>query len=199
MAKLEDLITPSEILEVIKGGKLKSELIKRYRTSEQELAKMLYPLYRGGELTKEEFNNFFKGVPLFQHETPAPPASVASPAQEPVDEPVNEPVSGTVDEPVNEPVSRTVDKPIEIIRSLQKFIGKKTSINSTQPEESAIENANEELSVQEIDPIIEEVVPPTPAIDIERLSVTETLQTIVDKLSSIDDRLSEIERKLGLD
>jgi len=53
--------------------------------------------------------------------------------------------------------------------------------------------------VHEIDPIIEEVVPPVPAIDIERLSVTETLQTIVDKLSSIDDRLSDIERKLGLD
>ena len=59
MAKLQDLITSSEILEVIKGGMLKSELIKRYRTSDQELAAMLVPLYRGGELTKEEFNNFF--------------------------------------------------------------------------------------------------------------------------------------------
>jgi hypothetical protein len=187
MAKLEDLITPSEILEVIKGGMLKPELIKRYRTSDQALAAILYPLYRGGELTKEEFNNFFKGVPLIQPETPAPAAPEASPAQEPVDE------------PVNEPVSRTVDKPIEIIRSLQKFIGKKVSINSDQPAENAINDANEEVAVQEIDPIIEEVVPPVPAIDIERLSVTETLQTIVDKLSSIDDRLSEIERKLGLD
>ncbi len=121
MAKLEDLITPSEILEVIKGGMLKSELIKRYRTTEQELAMMLVPLYRGGELTKEEFNNFFKGVPLFQHETPAPAAPETPPAQEPVDK------------PVDKPVSRTVDKPMEIIRSLQKFIGKKTSINSAQP------------------------------------------------------------------
>ena len=31
MAKLEDLVTPSEILEMIKGGMLKTELIKRYR------------------------------------------------------------------------------------------------------------------------------------------------------------------------
>ncbi len=195
MAKLEDLITPSEILEVIKGGMLKSELIKRYRTSEQELAKVLYPLYRGGELTKEEFNNFFKGVPLFQHETAAPAAPETSPAQEPVNEPVDEPVN----EPVNEPASRAVDKPIEIIRSLQKFIGKKVSINSDQPAENAIHDPTEEVAVQEIDPIIEEVVPPAHAIDIERLSVTEILQTIVDKLNSIDDRLSEIEKKLGLD
>lgn len=182
MAKLEDLITPSEILEVIKGGMLKSELIKRYRTTEQELAMMLVPLYRGGELTKEEFNNFFKGVPLFQHETPAPAAPETPPAQEPVDKPV--------------------DKPMEIIRSLQKFIGKKTSINSAQAEESAIQNAHEEVAAQPIEPmIVEPIIAPVPVTDIQKepTSATEALQTILDKLNSIDGRLSEIEKKLGLD
>jgi len=199
MAKLEDLITPSEILEIIRGGMLKSELIKRYRTSEQEVAMMLYPLYRGGELTKEEFNNFFKGVPLFQHETPVPASPETPPAQDPVDKPLDKPVDKPIDKPVDKPVDEPVNKPVEIIRSLQKFISRKTSTNSAQPAENATDDAKEELSVHEIDPIIEEVVPPVPAIDIERLSVTETLQTIVDKLSSIDDRLSDIEKKLGLD
>jgi len=134
MAKLEDLITPSEILEIIRGGMLKSELIKRYRTSEQELAKMLYPLYRGGELTKEEFNNFFKGVPLFQHETPVPASPETPPAQDPVDKPLDKPVDKPVDEPVN--------KPVEILRYLKKFISRKTSTNSAQPAENATDDAN---------------------------------------------------------
>jgi len=183
MAKLQDLITSSEILEVIKGGMLKSELIKRYRTSDQELAAMLVPLYRGGELTKEEFNNFFKGIPLTQPETPAPAALEASPAQEPVNEPV--------------------DKPIEIIRSLQKFIGRKVSVDSAQPEESAIEDAHQEEVTQEVEPVIveEPVVELVPVDDIqtEPASVPEALQTIINKLDSIDNRLSEIEKKLGLD
>ena len=191
MAKLQDLITSSEILEVIKGGMLKSELIKRYRTSDQELAAMLVPLYRGGELTKEEFNNFFKGIPLTQPETHAPAAPAASPAQEPVND------------AVNEPESKPADKPIEIIRSLQKFIGRKVSVNSAQPEESAIQDADEEEVTQEIEPVIveEPVVELVPVDDIqtEPASVPEPLQTIINKLDSIDNRLSEIEKKLGLD
>ncbi len=191
MAKLQDLITSSEILEVIKAGMLKSELIKRYRTSDQELAAMLVPLYRGGELTKEEFNNFFKGIPLTQPETPVPAAPAASPAQEPVND------------AVNEPESEPVDKPIEIIRSLQKFIGRKVSVNSVQPEESAIQDAHEEEVTQEIEPVIveEPVVELVPVDDIptEPASVPEALQTIINKLDSIDNRLSEIEKKLGLD
>ncbi len=102
MAKLEDLVTPSEILEMIKGGMLKTELIKRYRTSEQELALMLLPLHRGGELTKEEFNNFFKGIPLFQPEIPAPAEAIAAPPHEPT------------------------DKPVEAVRSPEKIVREKT-------------------------------------------------------------------------
>ncbi|MBI4961699.1 MAG: hypothetical protein HY913_00335 [Desulfomonile tiedjei] len=64
MAKLEELATPTELLDAIRDGALKRELVKKYRTSDQELAKFLLPLYRNGKLTKEEFNDFFKGVPL---------------------------------------------------------------------------------------------------------------------------------------
>ncbi len=64
MAKLEELMTPSELVDAIRDGAVKDELVKRYKTSEQELAMMLLPLYRRGEFTKEEFNNFFRGLPV---------------------------------------------------------------------------------------------------------------------------------------
>lgn len=64
MARLEELMTPSELVNAIRDGAAKNELIKKYKASEQELAMMLLPVYRRGEFTKEEFNNFFKGVPV---------------------------------------------------------------------------------------------------------------------------------------
>ena len=64
MAKLEDQVTPIELLNIIRGGTVKKEVLKEFRTTEQELAKMLLPLYRSGELTMEEFNDFFKGEAL---------------------------------------------------------------------------------------------------------------------------------------
>ncbi len=64
MAKLEDQVTPIELLNIIRGGVIKKEVLKQFRTTEQELAKMLLPLYRSGELTMEEFNDFFKGLAL---------------------------------------------------------------------------------------------------------------------------------------
>lgn len=64
MARLEDQVTPIELLNIIRGGTVKKDVLKEYRTTEQELAKMLLPLYRSGELTMEEFNDFFKGVAL---------------------------------------------------------------------------------------------------------------------------------------
>ncbi len=80
MAKLEDQVTPIELLNIIRGGTIKKEVLKQFRTTEQELAKMLLPLYRSGELTMEEFNDFFKGLALAPqeadregHELPAAP------------------------------------------------------------------------------------------------------------------------------
>jgi hypothetical protein len=64
MAKLEELMTPSELVAAIREGAVKDELVKKYKTSEQGLAMMLLPVYRRGEFTKEEFNDFFKGMPL---------------------------------------------------------------------------------------------------------------------------------------
>jgi len=73
MAKLEELMTPSELVAAIRDGAAKDELVKKYRASEQELAMMLLPVYRRGEFTKEEFNNFFKGIPINREEETRPP------------------------------------------------------------------------------------------------------------------------------
>ena len=55
MAKLVDQITADDLLSTIREGSVKKEIIKKFRTSDEELAKMLLPLYRGGQMTKEEF------------------------------------------------------------------------------------------------------------------------------------------------
>ena len=73
MAKLEELMTPSELVDAIRDGAAKDELVKKYRASEQALAMMLLPLYRRGEFTKEEFNNFFKGIPIKREDETRPP------------------------------------------------------------------------------------------------------------------------------
>jgi hypothetical protein len=64
MAKPANDIDPEELLSQIKEGAVKSELLKKYRAREEDLAQMLLTFYKGGKLTKEEFNDFFKGAPL---------------------------------------------------------------------------------------------------------------------------------------
>jgi hypothetical protein len=73
MPKLEELMTPSELVAAIRDGAVKDELVKQYKASEQELAMMLLPLYRRGEFTKEEFNDFFKGIPIRRENEARPP------------------------------------------------------------------------------------------------------------------------------
>jgi hypothetical protein len=51
-------------------------VVRKFKTTEEELAKMLLRLYRAQHLTKEEFNDFFKGVAL----RPKPAPSAAPPA-----------------------------------------------------------------------------------------------------------------------
>ena len=105
MAKLEDQVTPIELLNIIRGGTVKNDVLKEYRTTDQELAKMLLPLYRSGELSMEEFNDFFKGVPL----TPKKPD----------------------DEAQGPSVPRPEDEaPSEILRSLSEDRGGKSAENS---------------------------------------------------------------------
>lgn len=83
MAKLEDQIMPDELVQIIRAGTTKSEIVKQYRTSDQELAVMLLPLYRAGQLSKDEFNAFFKGLSLKpEGEPPVEAAPVPEPEAE---------------------------------------------------------------------------------------------------------------------
>jgi hypothetical protein len=175
MAKLEDLVTPSEILEMIKGGMLKTELIKRYRTSEQELALMLLPLHRGGDLTKEEFNDFFKGIPLVQPEVPAPEEPIAAPSRKPP------------------------DKPVEAVPPPERIVEKQSAVDFGDLGEIEVENGSEEVEAHPEEPTIRQAVAGAPASNVqtESATVAEAFQTILDKLDSIDHRLSKIEKKLG--
>ncbi len=160
---------------MIKGGMLKAELIKRYRTSEQELALMLLPLHRGGELTKEEFNNFFKGIPLTPPEIPAPAEAIAAPSEEPPDEPV------------------------EAVRSPEKIVRKKPANELAGFREVADENGPEAAGSHREEPTIRQATAQPPAVEAQKelASVAEILQTILGKLDSIDHRLSKIETKIG--
>ena len=91
MAKLEEQVSPSELVQIIRSGKTKTEITKEYRTSEQELAMMLLPLYRAGQLTKDEFNDFFKGLSL-KAEPPEPEEDITEatpPPEESAEAPVD--------------------------------------------------------------------------------------------------------------
>ncbi|HMK33541.1 MAG TPA: hypothetical protein VK463_00640 [Desulfomonilaceae bacterium] len=112
MSKLEELVTPTQLLDVIKEGAMKQELVKKYKSSEQDLAMMLLPLYRRGDLTKEEFNDFFKGVSLR--------GAVAEQEAEEV-----------------APAKREDEPPSEILKSLTKLFGKKSQDDKpSAPEET---------------------------------------------------------------
>ncbi|MBI5569922.1 MAG: hypothetical protein HY914_08265 [Desulfomonile tiedjei] len=220
MAKLEELVTPIELLEVIRGGALKNQVIKKYRTSEQELAMMLLPLYRSGDLSKEDFNDFFKGIALAPKEAP----------------------------PVTAPRVREDEPPSQILRSLSTGVSKTTVAEATQPAPPAVEEVptaaapaqpvavqparaepqleeeaepevevleaeEEDLQVEaeivdeaEFDEAalealaeVEELVTetgPAAAAAAAGTTVEQALESIISKLTSIDNRLAAIEKNL---
>jgi len=71
MSKTELPLTPERLLADIRAGALKEEIIRTYRTTEAELAGTLSMLYRTGEIAKDEFNEFFKGVSVKKDSTPS--------------------------------------------------------------------------------------------------------------------------------
>lgn len=144
MAKLGDQVTPSEMLNIIRDGALKNEVIKRFRTSEQELAIMLLPLYRNGTLSKEEFNDFFKGVALRRPEEPSegkkeedePPSAIFKALTDVHDRKVVEAAVKAAEEEIEkqQPIKETAQKEEHRKEDLEKkpaaeFVVKKVSVN----------------------------------------------------------------------
>jgi hypothetical protein len=192
MAKLEDKISPIELLNAIRSGRTKEQIVKQYRSSDEEIAMMLLPLYREGQLNKEEFNMFFRGG-----SGPAP----ARPAKE-------QDAGYDVEENYNEP-------PSEFFKVFSKVFTKKAGEEAPSfPEPVEAEESPEALDLQPPSLMVDEA-------DLERLEVGETahlqipeqkpqrkasfdvahlpnvLEKIMSSLASIDRRLARIERRLG--
>jgi hypothetical protein len=148
MARLEDKISPTGLLLAIKSGRLKNEIIKEYRTSEEELAMMLLPMYRSGELSKQEFNRFFRGVPVFEEtqEAPLEQDDVEKKAKAPAPPAQPRPKAQTKAKPVAE----HTDPPSEIFRVFSNVFSRK----SGQEEPEGVPNPNnepEEIAHDDID------------------------------------------------
>ena len=196
MAKLEELVTPTELLDAIRDGALKQELVKKYRTSDQQLAMILLPFYRNGKLTKEEFNDFFKGFPL---RSQAESVEGGSPSGEDSLRPADEP-------------------PSQILRALSEVVESPT-VKDAEPESGVSENETplnkalpsetNELQ-QSAGAHMASPTPPRPesvrqeagadGIGIgaaDSAGMTGLLEMIFAKLNSIEDRLSGIEKKIS--
>lgn len=143
MAKLEELMTPSELVTAIRDGAAKDELVKKYRTSEQALAMMLLPVYRRGEFTKEEFNNFFKGIPIKREDETRPPDAADD---------------GSAPHIEYEP-------PSEIVRSLSNAAAQSESGGDTLPDFDSAALINE-------DSVVQESAVPTNVLDVILAKVT---------------------------
>jgi hypothetical protein len=153
MAKLEELMTPSELVAAIRDGAAKDELVKQYKASEQALAMMLLPLYRRGEFTKEEFNNFFKGIPLKREDEARPPDA---------------PDDGSAPQIEYEP-------PSEIVKSLSQAAAQPESGGDTLPDFDSAALNHEESIVPEsagIESVLDVILAKVTSIDI-RLSEIE--------------------------
>jgi hypothetical protein len=221
MARLEELVNPSDLLAAIKSGSLKNELLKKYKTSDQELAMMLLPMYRQGEMTKEEFNKFFQGIPLTGEQ------ALASQAEE-----------SAQPKPPDEP-------PSEILATLSKLFHRKssaepkpapkeepTALASAQPE-PAPEPQEELVVLEEVPPApLHEEAPAPPSVSVSvaqedespldlkfeeeeplpeppkareaiRIPDSATLQDLVDtifaKITAIENRVEALEKKVGMD
>lgn len=83
MPKLEEQVTPTELVEIILSGTPKTDIFKRYKTTDEELALVLSHQYREGNITKDEFNAFFKGQPLPPRVKQPEPEQVPSPSVAP--------------------------------------------------------------------------------------------------------------------
>jgi len=215
MAKLHDLVTPAQLLEEIRNGALKGELIKKYRTAEQEMAVMLLPLYRSGELSKVEFNDFFKGVPLRKQQAPSTPEKETALPVKNNDEAPSQIFKALSDKlRPKPPKPRAVEEPEPVAAegSGEKEVSPQTEV--PEPAPAAVEQAAAAQAAA-LQPVpapeveeppapepVHETPPPEPA-GVEAQSTARPLEpsSILDKifarLDSIDARLSEIEKKLS--
>lgn len=201
MAKLKDQMTSQELLELILSGTIKNEIIKKYRSSDEELAMMLLPLYRNGDLSKEEFNDFFKGVTLSPRES-----ETAEPTREPSQEdlPPSEIVRSLA--PEEHELPPEVEEPVEHAEPAESAAPEEAlDLDLTPPSEEAeiLEPVPPDTSAYvngEAPEEKTEISPSGPGEEQFRsdsAAVSSILDMIFAKLGSIDSRLAVIEKKLS--
>lgn len=202
MARLEEMVNPSELLDAIRNGALKNELLKKYRTSDQELAMMLLPLYRRGEMTKEEFNYFFQGVPLSGGEPQATAAEAVAPPKPP-DEPPSE-ILQTLSKLFHrkssaEPKAAQEEPPTVEEKILAPPEDKELPPPASPPPVSQEVESPLDLEIEEDEEIIEEKSPTVSAVI--KIADSATLQDLVDtifaKITAIENRLTALEKRVG--
>ena len=197
MAKLKDQMTSQELLELILSGTMKSEIIKKHRTSDEELATMLLPLYRNGDLTKEEFNDFFKGVLLSPRQTAA--QQIEEPARAPSDQdlpPSEIVISLAVEQGEESKVADEQDKALVGVSDVDVAPSAGDVDFSEEPEEKEpSQHAQSEPAV----PSSEEVSFRSGSAQVDSATISSVLDMIFAKLGSIDSRLAALEKKLGAD
>jgi len=207
MARLEELVNPSELLATIRTGLMKTEVLKKYKTSDQELAMMLLPLYRRGEMTKEEFNNFFQGIPIVGATPETAPVEAPLP-ENPVEEPPSEirqalsklfhRRSSTEPKPAAKeevalPEEKTPSPPPE--KQMQPAVAPAPVAQDIEsPLDLELEEEEDELAIEE---------EPPKAVKLIQLTDSATLQDLVDtifaKITTIENRVAALEKKVGTD
>jgi len=186
MAKLEARVNTLELLDAIRDGATKTELIKKYRTSEAELASVLHSFFRNRKMTAEEFNNFFKGLPVTRPELVPMADLVGTGTAQSEDAPS----SGTVipltatdsdmqnlDDQLESEPAPTAEETVPATEMLPAFTSPKSEIP------------------------LEGIIPDEPAglkvgLPADSAGMGALLDMIFSRLTSIDSRLAEIERKL---
>jgi hypothetical protein len=206
MARLEEMVNPSELLSAIKSGVMKAELLKRYKTTDQELAMMLLPLYRRGEMTKEEFNNFFNGIPISGDEVAA--ADDKASQEKYVEEPPSEirrafsKLFHRKSAAETKPASHEEPVPEKLIPPPPKEISGEPE-NPPSPAAQEVENSLD-LDLREIEEEEESIVEEAPkTVEIIKMADSATLQDLVDtifaKITAIENRVAALEKKVGSD
>jgi hypothetical protein len=188
MARLEDLVTPTELLDAIKSGSMKQDLMKEYKASEEDLALMLQPLYRGGRLSKDDFNNFFKGIAI---------ASANPPDDDAPEEP-EKPVAETHDVPTEMLHVASLQEPLTAVQTEATAIPEEdpqpeldlAPTESPDPEPEPLPVREEPEMAADTDEDAKEFASPGSA------GVTALLDLIYSRLIAIDERLAKIERNL---
>ncbi len=211
MARLEELVNPTELLAEIKYGSTKNELIKKYRTSEQELAMMLLPMYRRNEMTKEEFNSFFQGISLkVSPEDNQQKKSDAQPVepQKPEDEPPSEilqrlsnlfhrkSASESKQAPKEEPVLAEKTVLPEPEADVQKISPQPGSVEPPMTVMHQVESTsspNQEIAEEppQVEPGISKAL--------TSVELAELVNKTLARINVIETRLKNLERKIGLE